>query len=295
MRLLRFLILGSLTLLCACVVVVAASEAAITVDAPPSLSGAADRVRAVDASRLRQDLERAGLLLPSDVRITLIPDTDPRAAHVPVWIVGLAAGTDDIVIFPDRVLSYPYDSLESVVRHEVAHLALSRRAGGQPLPRWFHEGAAVSVDAESDMSSRLQLLLAMRTDPGMTDLRRLFGSGNQPDSSLAYRLSAALVDDLRRRHGADTPGAIAARVAEGVPFERAFTLETGQTPDEAAADAWSSYRRWTAWVSALTGPSMPWAIILMLAFVAFLVGQRRRTRRRRLWDEEDSRRSAEPE
>ena len=64
---------------------------------------------------------------------------------MPDWIAGLAFGDRDI--FPVRVLSYPYDSIESVVRHEVVHLALNARAGRGELPRWFHEGVATSVDA----------------------------------------------------------------------------------------------------------------------------------------------------
>ena len=57
-----------------------------------------------------------------------------------------------IVVFPARAGAYPYDSLESVVWHEVVHLALSAPAGNQS-PRWFHEGVAMSVDKgyRSDM------------------------------------------------------------------------------------------------------------------------------------------------
>lgn len=259
----------------------------ITIDAPASLAQSAARLRDFDAARLADDLARAGLPLPAAVHVTLIPGGDARAARVPPWVVGLAYGSTEIAIFADRILTYPYDSLESVLRHEIAHLALSARAAPHALPRWFHEGVAVSVDAGWDLSSQLQLLLAMRRDPGLASLRRLFAAGNEPDSALAYRLSAALVADLRRRHGAAAPGAIAARVGAGTAFERAFQLETGETPDAAAAEAWTAYRRWTTWVSALTSDAMPWVVILALAFVAFGVRARQRAHRRRRWDAEE--------
>lgn len=243
-------------------------------------------MRSFDLGALAADLARAGLELPDEIRVTAIAEADERAPDVPPWIVGFAFGTTDIVVFPERVLPYPYDSIESVLRHEIAHLALSARSGSRPLPRWFNEGVAVSVDAGWDMSSRLQLLLAMRRDPGLANLARLFAAGNHPDSALAYRLSAALVADIRRRHGPAVVGAIAARVASGDPFERAFARETGETPDAAAMQAWVAYRRWTAWVAALTSDAMPWAVILALAFVAFLARLRQRARRRRLWDED---------
>lgn len=267
----------------------AAAATALVVEAPPSLESAAARIRSLDLARLTEDLSRAGLTLPPEVQVTLIPGDEARASGVPEWIVGLASGSTDVVIFPDRLVSYPYGSLESVLRHEMVHLALSLRAGARPLPRWFHEGVAVSVDAGWSVSSELQLLLAMRTRRDLASVARLFRAGTQPESALAYRLSTALVDDLRRRHGSEVPGAIAARVADGTAFDQAFRIETGESPDEAAATAWAAYRRWTAWVSALTSDAMPWAVILALAFLAFIGRARQRARHRRRWDQEDDR------
>jgi hypothetical protein len=107
---------------------------------PSSPSAAASRIGAIDLDRLGADLERAGLTLPPRIVVTLIEEADPRARGVPDWIVGLALEPDEIVIFPGRILSYPYDSIESVFRHEVAHLALSARAGGRTIPRCFTRG-----------------------------------------------------------------------------------------------------------------------------------------------------------
>ena len=259
----------------------------LVVSAPPSLDVYTEQVRRVDTARLEQALAQAGLLLPPDVRVALVPDADPGARAIPTWIVGLASGEHDIVIFPERVLSYPYDSLESVVRHETAHLALNVAAGGRPLPRWFHEGVATSVDSGWDLRARLNLLLAMAARPDLADLTRLFSSGSPSDTSQAYLLSALLVHHVRERYGAAAPGEIAARVGTGVDFAEAFRIETGVTPDAAAADAWDAYRRWTAWVPAATGPSAAWTVILVLACSAFIAQRRRRARLRRRWDEEE--------
>jgi hypothetical protein len=240
----------------------AVRAAELTIDAPPSLAASAESIRAVDLARLQSDLRRAGLDLPGRITVAMILDGDPRARAVPPWIVGLADGPSDIVIFPERVLPYPYDSVESVFRHEVAHLALHARAGGAGLPRWFHEGVAMAVDQGWGMEGRLRLLLEMAGNPGTAELARLFASRAQPEAAQAYGLSAALVADLRRRHGAMVPGAIAARVAGGAPFAEAFTSETGETPDLAASRAWSVYVRWTNWVPTLTSGSAVWALIL---------------------------------
>jgi hypothetical protein len=260
--------------------------AQLVVDGPPSLAATADRIRAIDRARLRNDLQRAGLALPPDIRVTLLPDDDPRARDVPRWVVGLALGQRDIVILPNRVLAYPYDSLESVVRHEVTHLALTARAGGAPLPRWFHEGVATSVDAGWSLSAQVRLVAAMLESPDTARLHQLFTSESEGELRRAYLLSAVLVEDLRRRHGADLPGRVAAAAVDRT-FEEAFQAETAYTPDAAAARAWEAYRRWTEWIPAMTGASALWALILCLAFVAYLTQMRRRVRRRQQWEENE--------
>jgi len=271
----------------ALLMLVAAAVGATELTVSPSDSVQASRIRAVNLDRLNADLERVGLELPPRIAVTLIADGDPGARQVPDWIAGLALEPSDIVIFPDRVLAFPYDSLESVLRHEVTHLALSAHADGGTLPRWFHEGVAMSVDRQWGVTGQLRLLVEMIGDPGTADLSRLFASRSPEGSAQAYGLSAALIADVQRRAGANAPGAIAARVAAGVPFAQAFQRETGVSPDDAARRAWASYRRWTTWVSIVTGQSAVWGLMLALALAAFVVRARKRARRRRLWDEEE--------
>ena len=259
----------------------------VAIDAPPSFDAAVRRLEEVDHERFAQVLNRAGLVLPSRVRVTLIPEDDPRARRTPGWIVGRAFGEQEIVIFPSRVSVYPYDSLESVVRHELVHLALSARARSRPLPRWFHEGVAVSIESGWGLSAQGRLLLATLRGPEITDVMRLFESDAQPDTQQAYLLAAALVADLRQRHGALLPGRIAARVGEGVRFAQAFEAETGEGPNEAAARAWVGYRRWAVWLPFLTGGGAVWAAILTLSVAAFSVRLWRSAQLRRAWKRED--------
>jgi hypothetical protein len=259
----------------------------LVVQGPPSLDAAAARVRAIDQADLASSLARAGLQAPASVTVTLVPEDAPFARESPRWIVGRAFGDANIVIFPGRVAAYPYDSLESVMRHEIVHLALFDRAAGRRLPRWFHEGVATSVEAGWGMGDELRLALAAMTGPTIHDVNELFRSDAQPDTMLAYLLAAALVNDLRERRGLEIPGRIASRVAEGLPFTQAFEREAGETPDAAAAHAWRTYRRWTTWLPTLASTSATWTLILILAFVAFAVRLRQRIARRRQWSEED--------
>ena len=265
----------------------AAQPLPLEITAPPSLEPVAAHIRDIDRERLIAALRRAGLAPPRDARITLIPDDDARARATPHWIAAQASGSRDIVIFPARIGSYPHDSLESVVRHEIVHLALFIAAAGRPLPRWFHEGVAVSVEEGWGFGGQLRLMVAAARDPSLTDLSRLFASDSQPENASAYLLAAALVSDIRARHGAAAPGAIASRVARGAPFREAFVAETGESPEAAASHAWRAYRRWVSWIPVLTGGTGMWLGILLLAGIAFIASLRRRARQRRRWDEED--------
>lgn len=259
----------------------------LRVEAPPSLAGLAARVEDVDREQLAAALSRAGLPAPSRVDLTLLAEEDPRAGAIPRWVVGFASGRQAVTILPTRIGAYPYGSLESVVWHEVAHLALSIQAGERALPRWFHEGVATSVERDWGFTTGVRLGLAIAAEPDLPVVERLFASGVEPETTRAYLLAAVAVSDLRRRHGADAPGAIAGLVARDVPFARAFAQYTGSTPGEAAARAWAPYRRWTAWIPTLTSGSAVWMLTMLLACIAFAVTLRKRARRRRMWDGQD--------
>jgi hypothetical protein len=259
----------------------------LSVNAPPSLESAAARIRATDVRAVESVLTDAGLEPPPIVEVTLVAEDDPVARDTPTWVVGRAFGERHVIVFPARVTRYPYDSLESVMRHEIVHLALFVRAGGRPLPRWFHEGVATSVESGWSMTDQARLLVAALSEPTIDDVSGLFRSAAQPDTTLAYLLSAALVNDLRERHGPDIAGRVARRVEAGAPFERAFLRETGETPDAAAARAWNTYRRWTTWVPAIANASTVWSAILVLAVLAYVARRRRRARLRKQWEEEE--------
>jgi hypothetical protein len=256
----------------------------LTIDASPALADAAARLEAIDASSLSSALSRAGLQLPRHIRVFLVDDDDPRARGVPRWVAARAFGADTIIILPRRARGYPYDSFESIVLHEIVHLALNVRARGRPLPRWFHEGTAVSVESGWGLGSHGRLLLAAARDPGIDDVTALFASDGEPESATAYLLSAALVEDVRRRHGLAVPGAIAERVGAGESFEQAFRAATGESVDVAAAQAWRVYRG-LRWLPILTSATALWAGILVLAGLAFVVRLHRRRRKR--WEEDN--------
>lgn len=279
--LLALLIVGALS------AAASAQRSDLIVETPPSLEPVARRIREMDPMRLAMGLQAAGLPVPARARIVLVPADDPNIRRIPEWIVGFASGTEDVVILPSRIGSYPYGSIESVVRHEIVHLAVNTRAGGRPVPRWFHEGVAVTVESGWGSRDQMRLLLAAFERPSMADLGRLFASKAYPDTAQAYLLSAALVDDVRKRHGSASPGAIAGAVASGQTFEHAFLAVTGEQVEDVAARAWAGHRRLTRVIPIVTSPEALWTAILGLSALAFVFRIRRRRQQRRRWEEEE--------
>lgn len=279
---------AAILLVLACAIPLRAQEPVLDIHAPSHLASAAGRLRTTDYTILRRTLEAAGLRFPARISVTLVGTDDERVARIPGWVVGLASGTEHVMIFPERIGPYPYDSLEAVMRHEIVHLALNDRAGGRPLPRWFHEGAAVTLESGWSTRDDLRLLLTALDPPSMADIARLFASDAYPDTTQAYLLSAALVEDIRGHHGPAAIGAIAQQVASGLPFDAAFAAATGERVDTAADRAWRGHRRLSRWVPVLTSPSAAWTLIMILAGVAFVVRLRRVRELRRRWDEEEA-------
>ena len=100
------------------------------------------------------------------MRVVLAEDGSEWARQVPPWAAGFAIGEAGLVVlFPSRSPLYPHDTLEDVLRHEVAHVLISRAAAGHPVPRWFHEGLAVAVERPWDLEDRTRLASALLFGP----------------------------------------------------------------------------------------------------------------------------------
>jgi hypothetical protein len=276
-----------------------AAGAADARQAPPTLlieSGAEsnavkERLLAYDPRPLADIVRLVGLAdAGSPVRVVLASDNSNWGARVPHWVAGYAVGEADLVVlFPSRSPTYPQDSLEDVLRHEVAHVLIGRAAGGQPIPRWFHEGLAVAVERPRSLEDRArlagQLLFGHRST--LDDLSQLFG-GSQGAQSRAYAVSAAIVRDLMDEHGHAAPAAILRDVADGQPFAVALARVTGRSVQGFERDFWDRHRGWTMWIPLLGSTSLLWIAVIGLAALARRRRRARAAELRRRWEAEET-------
>jgi len=105
------------------------------IEAPESLEPLAAHLKEVNPQALQRILDLMGLEEPGPpIRVILAPNESPLAQEAPTWMSGYALGhASTIVLFTDRSLTYPNDSLNDVFLHEITHILTHRAAGGQPV------------------------------------------------------------------------------------------------------------------------------------------------------------------
>ena len=265
---------------------------ALQFETPDSRPAEEPRLRRLDGDWLRAIVQLVGLEGPGPpIRVVLAPEDSELARATPSWIAGFAHGASGrVVLFPSRSLRYPHDSLEAVLRHEVAHVLIVRAADGQAVPRWFNEGLAVVAERAWHFEDRRQLAWALVSadDVRMDDLNDLFRSGSS-GTAQAYALASAFVRHIINTHGPDAPARILEVVARGVSFDVAFEQATGRPLVDTERRFHAELTSWTRWLPLLASPLVLWMIVTLLALCAVYVRRRRRAERRRKWDEEDAR------
>lgn len=262
----------------------------LVIEAPPRLTDARRRLESLDRARLWTAVELAGLDDPGPpILVVLAPEDSPEARAVHRWVAGYARGASGpIVLFPERTPTYPDDSLEELLHHEVAHVLISRAARGGPLPRWFHEGVAMAAGRAWGIEDRSRFVLAtLRGGPvRLAAIDDLFAGGGG-SAARAYAVSGAFVQDLIGRHGDGVTGDILRRVGRGVAFDEAFRQATGDTLAAAEESYWRRWTFWQRWLPFLTSSFALWMLVTLLALWAFYRRRRRDAELAERWARED--------
>jgi hypothetical protein len=267
----------------------------LAVEAPPELRRYLARLDQIDRRRLAGAMELAGLVDPGPpIRVLLEPEGSPLARRAPRWVSGYALGEiGTVVLFPSRVGAYPYDSLEELLQHEVAHVMVARAAGGGEVPRWLHEGIAMTAGGAWGLedSGRFGLSVARQGEVPLASLPQLFSRGGAA-TARAYAVSGGFVRFLLRRHGQQVTGEILAGVAAGLPFEEAFRRAAGESLAAAEEAFWRRQTFWHRWLPLLTSSTVLWIAVTLLALWAIRRRRRRDAEVAARWESEDARAAA---
>jgi hypothetical protein len=248
------------------------------------------------APRARALLERVRAApplpaLPADVldrdppiRIYLAPDerafarlTRGRAPH---WGAGIAfPATGEIVLPAYASPRGGQTSLDRVLRHELAHVALQRYLDGLRVPTWFAEGYATWAAGQFDLEAGWMLRLAFLTGraPPLDSLA-LDWPDRAVDARVAYTLSASAVAWLHRRGGDRVMSVFLERWRDTGDFERALRATYGLTVGQLERHWGDGVRRRYGWLLFLAQTSVIWALLSALVLALFVIRRRRHRR-----------------
>jgi hypothetical protein len=263
----------------------------LEIEAPAELAAARARLESFDTNRLRGVMLLVGLRDPgAPIRVVLADERSAVAQEVPASTAGFAVSDESlIVLFPSRSPVYPHDTLEDVLHHEVAHVLMARAARGAPLPRWFHEGVAMTAERMWTFEDRArlvrELLPASRTR--LSEVNAMFAA-DERSRARAYTIAGAFVRDLTREHGSHALAGILSHVAAGGSFDRAFLEVTGRSAADAEQEFWDRHRFWATIGPFLTTPTALWMIVTLMALYAIVRRRQQRAAHRARWDEAES-------
>lgn len=259
---------------------------ALRFEAPPEMTAAKSQLESL--TRLEEVARLVGLKDPgAPISIELATESSDVGRNTAPWIAGFAR-QETVVIFPSRSPSYPHQTLEDVLRHEVAHVLIWRASGGRAVPRWFNEGLATAAERSRGLGDQTQLLIYLASGSRLSfdDIDRLF-EGGQNDQERAYLLSGTIVWELLRKHGGTSGGRILERVGGGASFATAFRDVTGQSIAQAETEFWSQQHVWTAWLPVVFSQETLWIAITLLAILAIWRVRKRNVKIQKRWEAED--------
>jgi hypothetical protein len=219
------------------------------------------------------------------IAIIVAPDESRFAeftgGRAPDWGAGVALPERRLIILPAYGSSRGnVQDLPSVLRHELAHVALHDFLDPAPVPRWFTEGyatwAAGQLDAEAGWILRLAFLTG-RAPP--LDSLILDWPAHSADARVAYLLSASAVSWLHERGGERALRLFLERWKETGSIEDALRANYGLTLGQLERYWSQSVRRRYGWLLFFAQTSVAWALLTMLALALFVI-RRRRDRRK---------------
>ncbi len=287
----RWLLAAALTV-CPAPAIAARELPELRFEAPAVLAPQVERLEDLDRAGLVPIMDLLGLDRPGPViRVQLAVEGSPAARRAPSWAVAYAfGGAGLVVLIPSRVPGYPDHTLETVLRHEIAHVLIARAAGRNAIPRWFNEGLAIHGSRDWGFEDRARLMLATvrRGGVALDDLDRRFAGGRHSAAG-AYALSAAFVRFLFDRHGPFVASRIIDQVARGRPFSQAFRHATGSALKVEEGRFWRHLDIWSKWVPLLSSSTTLWMLITLLALWAFKRRRERDAEQLAVWDEEERR------
>lgn len=188
------------------------------------------------------------------------------------------------------------ESKRVTLKHELVHLLLAELAYPNRVPRWFNEGAAILLAAETQHVEPALISRAMATNSLLTfdDIEAMLAFPNEK-ASLAYSESYHAVNFLTRRFGfmaiKNFAHALATHADARTAFHATFNADLWDF-ETAYFDYVRENFRWHF----LWDESILWGVGFFALFIAAYIATRLRTRKKaKEWEQEEREGDSEEE
>ncbi|RKX25252.1 MAG: hypothetical protein DRP45_06400 [Candidatus Zixiibacteriota bacterium] len=179
-------------------------------------------------------------------------------------------------------------SLEELLAHEYAHLALAHRVGHRHRPRWFDEGLAVLVSREWSWASNLTMSLSAVVGQFVPleeiEMVNRFGAGK---ARLAYAESYLAVQYFFDEYGIKAVNLFVDSIAAGASIDNSLMASTGSN----YADFETEFRVYLQsrfnLVTLITDMTYFWIALAVILIIGFFLKMRKKREYLRKWDEEE--------
>lgn len=200
-----------------------------------------------------------------------------RATGMPVWVSGVAHSASGEIAISMHDPDGSRSDLDTLLRHELVHVALHRATNGAALPRWFHEGVAESLANEVSLM-RAEALAGAVFGAGVPSLDRIEAEfhGDARQASVAYAAARDFTTWLRY-HDADEAQfrQLLSQLHNGREFRQAFKDAYGVALAELDRDWRSGLFGRFVWLPLLGSGSLPFLLVGPVVVFAWIRRRRR--------------------
>lgn len=208
--------------------------------------------------------------------------------HLPEWGAAAAIPSRKLIILREPMMDRYPGNTANLLQHELAHIALHKRVGGRPLPRFIDEGFASWFAGEWHFDN-IAAIAAAQLTKSLLPLRDIddVNAFHRGQADLAYSQSYLVIVFLFERYG------------EIAWLELLDAFAAGKSLNEASREAFnvsfwqfeSNYRRFLAdnyTVFAILSNTMGlWIILALIVIAGFIIIRKRKKHVIERWKEEE--------
>lgn len=213
------------------------------------------------------------------ITVYLVRDLDDLSAPGSIvredWVAGFADADRRIMGVRAGEVEGGVGAIRPVLRHELAHLALSRATGGT-APRWLHEGYAQLASGSWDAGEAWRLrFFFLRSGEGTLDRLTVSFPREREPARTAYLLSYTAVQELYRRGGDYGLRRLFEELRRGGSVDRALREVYGVTLLQFEEQWRESVSDRYGWLYLISRATFFWTLVALAVLVVWWIRRRR--------------------